>query len=176
MEVVVRDSQRLIKIDHRWIERQVRRAVRRLTREAALSACSRVRRAARKSRTAEAESGLTELSVLLVNDRSMRDLNFRYRGLDKTTDVLSFPQTALGSTTRRGNPLSAGAPILLGDIVINLHQALRDAEAQGISLKREVSWLLVHGLLHLLGYDHEKGGAEERRMREMEQKLLDGLA
>jgi rRNA maturation RNase YbeY len=181
MEVAVRDSQRLIKIDHRWIERQLRKAVRRLIREAAPVGCSAVCRAGGKTPERGAESCLPEVSVLLVNDRRMRHLNLRYRGLDKTTDVLSFPQTAFGPSARgsdgpcelrRGN---LSGPFLFGDIVINLHQAQRDADAQRISLKREVSWLLVHGLLHLLGYDHEKGGSEERKMRRMEQRLLGGL-
>src|SRR5512139_915210 len=181
MEVAVRDSQRLIKIDHRWIEGQLRKAARRLIREAAPVGCSAGRRAVGKGLRAEAESGLPEVSVLLVNDRQMRDLNFRYRGLDKTTDVLSFPQTASGPSACRSDGLRAlrrgklSGPLLLGDIVINLHQALRDAEARGISLKREVSWLLVHGLLHLVGYDHEMGGTKERNMRQMEQRLLEGL-
>jgi probable rRNA maturation factor len=111
----------------------------------------------------------------------MRDLNRRFRGLDKTTDVLSFPQTAVGPSSLRSNRRSAcgpgelSGPLLLGDIVINLHQAGREAVARGITLRLEVSRLLVHGLLHLLGYDHERGGSEERRMKDMERRLLAGL-
>jgi len=103
-----------------------------------------------------------ELSVLLVSDRVMQDLNRRHRGRDRTTDVLSFAQLEGAA------PPPAG---LLGDVVISVDTARRQAAERGESLGREAERLLVHGLLHLLGYDHERSPAEERRMRRRERVL-----
>jgi rRNA maturation RNase YbeY len=100
-----------------------------------------------------------ELSILLVSDREMRRLNRRYRGADRPTDVLAFAQ-------REG---AGGAPDrLLGDVVISVDRARRQAAARRHPLGREGERLLVHGLLHLLGYDHERSSAEARRMRRRE--------
>jgi probable rRNA maturation factor len=88
----------------------------------------------------------------LVGDRTMRALNLRFRGLDKTTDVLSFP----GDETPAGRHL--------GDVVISLPQARRQAESAGHSLDRELRILLLHGALHCLGYDHESDGGEMSRL------------
>lgn len=108
-----------------------------------------------------------ELSVLLVNDRRMRMLNRQYRGKDKTTDVLSFAM-------REGEQMP-GEPMLLGDVVISLPTAGRQAAEKGHPLEREVAILLIHGILHLLGYDHEQGEREARRMERLERKLLKKL-
>ncbi len=105
-----------------------------------------------------------ELSVLFVGDRAMRSLNRRYRGKDKTTDVLSFALQEGG--------FSHVQPGMLGDIVISVPAAGRQARDAGHSVQREIDQLLVHGLLHLLGYDHERGIGEARRMRRREQQLL----
>ncbi len=112
--------------------------------------------------------GDAEVSVLLVGDRFMRTLNRRYRGKDRTTDVLSFPfrEGAFGSLRQD----------LLGDIVVSLPTAERQARQAGESVARELDRLLVHGLLHLLGYDHERGAREERRMRSRERRLLEMLS
>lgn len=104
-----------------------------------------------------------ELSILLVNDKEIRKLNLKYRGKDKTTDVLSFPL----HEAKRGLPFLA-----LGDIVINLNAARRDATEQKISLRDHLRWLLAHGILHLLGYDHEKSKYADKKMRLKEKKLL----
>lgn len=87
-----------------------------------------------------------ELSVLLTGDDEMRALNRSYRGLDRTTDVLSFSQ-------REGEG-AAGQVHLLGDVVISLAQTQRQAGRRGIDTWAELLELLVHGVLHLLGYDH----------------------
>jgi rRNA maturation RNase YbeY len=103
-----------------------------------------------------------ELSVLVVSDRAMRALNRRWRGRDRPTDVLSFAQ-------QEG---AAGVPGgLLGDVVISVDTAARQAAERGASLGREADRLLVHGLLHLLGYDHERSPAEARRMQRRERTL-----
>jgi probable rRNA maturation factor len=107
------------------------------------------------------------LSVLLVGDRAMRTLNRRYRGKDRTTDVLSFSLCE--------GPGAAMPHGFLGDIVISVPAAARQAREAGISLHGEIDRLLAHGLLHLLGYDHERGAAEERRMRSRERRLLERL-
>lgn len=105
-----------------------------------------------------------ELSVLFVGDRAMRTLNHTWRGKDKTTDVLSFP-------LREGRFTNI-QPEMLGDIVISIPIAARQAKAAGHSLAVEVDRLLVHGLVHLLGYDHEQGLREARCMERKEQQLL----
>lgn len=100
----------------------------------------------------EAVAGDPEISVVLCDDLFIRDLNARWRGKDKPTDVLSFAQE--------------DDPALLGDIVISLETATRQAEAAGWSLENEVALLGTHGLLHLLGYDDEtQAGAWEMQSR-----------
>lgn len=100
----------------------------------------------------------------MVNDPAMRRLNRTYRGKDRTTDVLSFPQMSYGNEPQPST--------LLGDIVISLPQARRQAREYGVSLYEEVSRLLVHGLLHLLGYDHEQSRYQARVMSALEEELL----
>jgi len=94
----------------------------------------------------------------------MRALNKQYRGKNGTTDVLSFPA--------REGPFADVRPELLGDIVISIPLAEKQARSAGHSLNREIEMLLIHGLLHLLGYDHERSPAEARRMRRKERMLL----
>ncbi len=102
----------------------------------------------------------------------MKILNRQYRGVDRTTDVLSFPQE---DTFAFNEGLSPESDIVLGDIVINLHKAERQAKENGLTFHEELKRLLVHGLLHLLGYDHEKGRQAERKMKEKSKRLLDAL-
>jgi probable rRNA maturation factor len=108
-----------------------------------------------------------ELSILFIGDRAMRSLNRAWRGKDRTTDVLSFP-------LREGRFASI-LPHMLGDIVISVPAARRQAKAAGHEFRREIERLLVHGLLHLLGYDHERGAQEARRMERKERQLLKKL-
>ena len=108
------------------------------------------RRLLRELRLAHAE-----LSLVVVSDRTMRALNRRYRGVDRPTDVLSFSQRE-----GPGRPPDG----LLGDVVISLDTARRQAAARGERMEREGERLLIHGLLHLLGYDHERSAAEAHRM------------
>jgi len=108
-----------------------------------------------------------ELSLLLVSDREMHRLNHVWRGKDRPTDVLAFAQAE--------GP--GGAPDgLLGDVVISVDTARRQAADCGHPLPHEGARLLVHGLLHLLGYDHERSAAEARRMERKERRLLRALA
>ena len=96
--------------------------------------------------------GHESLGVRFAGDRSMRELNRRYRGKDKSTDVLSFP----GEETPDGRHL--------GDIVISVPTAVRQAAERGHALDREIRLLLLHGLLHCLGHDHETDGGEMERL------------
>lgn len=105
-----------------------------------------------------------EISVYITDDEEIRKLNKTYRGKDKATDVLSFPLDENFEGYR-----------LLGDIVISQDTAERQAWELGHSLKEEVKRLLIHGLVHLLGYDHEKGGEEERKFKELEERILSKL-
>ncbi|MDZ7641366.1 MAG: pyridoxine 5'-phosphate synthase [Desulfurivibrio sp.] len=108
-----------------------------------------------------------ELSILLVDDEGMRQLNAQYRGRDRVTNVLAFPQWA-------GNqgPEPEGSYRLLGDIVIAPAVAAREAEELGIDRQQRLDWLLIHGLLHLLGYEHETSEREAAAMEATEQQLL----
>lgn len=101
----------------------------------------------------------SELSISFIDDRSMRELNRVWRNIDRTTDVLSFPQG--------GGPDHS----LLGDIVISLDTAKRHSGNYGNTVHEEIKKLLVHGILHLLGYDHKKK-KEKEVMREKETGLL----
>jgi probable rRNA maturation factor len=98
-----------------------------------------------------------QLSVLLCDDRFIRGLNRRYRGIDRVTDVLSFSMS-------EGRPLPFASP-LLGDVVIALPRASRQAASRRVALLDEVTALLAHGLLHLLGVDHADPAAEKRMTR-----------
>lgn len=97
----------------------------------------------------------------------MRVLNRQYRGFDVPTDVLAFPM-------QEGEPKGLNSK-LLGDIVISLEMAERQADEVGHSLNKELAILMIHGLLHLIGFDHERGGPEEKRMKKKEGQILSGL-
>jgi probable rRNA maturation factor len=112
-----------------------------------------------------------ELGILFVGDRRMRGLNRRYRGKDRTTDVLAFAmRESLPSP-----PLSS-TQVMLGDVVIAVPTATRQAKQGHRSLDEELTVLLVHGILHLCGYDHERNEKEARRMYRREQIILRSLA
>jgi probable rRNA maturation factor len=105
-----------------------------------------------------------ELSIALVSDAQIKRLNKLYRNKDKPTDVLSFP---IGE--------KVNGWLILGDIVISVDTAKRQAKELGYSLEEELKRLLVHGLVHLLGYDHELGGEEEKKFFEREEFVLKGI-
>ena len=112
-----------------------------------------------------------EVSVSFIDNEQIRQLNREFRGKDAPTDVLSFPLGENGNYDRNED---TGA-LMLGDIVISMPKAMEQAEAFGHSLRREVGFLTVHSMLHLLGYDHENGGMEAVRMREKEEGVLSEL-
>ena len=117
---------------------------------------------------------VSETGVYFVDDGEIRELNRRYRSIDRSTDVLAFAM-------REGPKMpdvGCRGPELLGDIVVSLDAARRQALERGHSVRREVGVLLTHGALHLLGYDHPGGAARRRErehMRRAESAVLAGL-
>ena len=115
--------------------------------------------------------GSAEISVRFVDDEIIHELNREYRHVDRSTDVLSFP---LGENGEYDINHDTGAKVL-GDIVISMQHAVMQADLYGHSLQREIAFLTVHSMLHLLGYDHEAEGLERVRMREKEEAVLTQL-
>ena len=105
-----------------------------------------------------------ELSVLLTDDREIQELNNQYRSLDKPTDVLSFPQD---DAAVNENGLS-----LLGDVVISVETAARQAGEHLLTLDEELALLAIHGILHLRGLDHERSRKEARQMQQQTRDLF----
>ena len=105
-----------------------------------------------------------EISVLLTDDKNMQRLNNKYRNQNKSTDVLSFPQD---DSSKIGFE-----PLLLGDVVISVDSAKKQSTLHELSLEEELVLLLIHGILHLLGYDHERSQKEARQMQEKTRKIF----
>ncbi|MEK6657948.1 MAG: rRNA maturation RNase YbeY [Nitrospirota bacterium] len=140
MKILIKNRQRRIKVSLERLEGLTRKALQAL--------------------------GLTdaELSILLVNDIQMQEMNRLYRNKDKTTDVLSF--------SMRDGQYPDINPAILGDIVISLPTAERQAKEKGHGIYEEIAVLLIHAILHLIGYDHTRGRKENLRMRKKERELL----
>lgn len=101
-----------------------------------------------------------EVSILLADNEAIKELNKKYRKIAKPTDVLSFPMED---------------DELLGDIVISVEKTKEQAAAFGVSFEEELSRLIIHGLLHLMGYDHVKGGRQAAKMKGMEEEVMGAL-
>ena len=125
----------------------------------------RMRSVARRLLSAEDCPDDTEVSVLLVSDEEIKALNRDYRGVGVVTDVLAFSQL-------EGEEFGADGGNVLGDVVISVETATRQAQEHAHSVEDEMDLLLVHGLLHLLGYDH-KVPEDEKRMFARQQQLLE---
>lgn len=138
-----------------------------------------LRRVLERALAAEGLHGPVEISLVLADDAAVRQLNATYRGVDSTTDVLSFPlQTPeeLRHEEQQEELSFVGPPddvLRLGDVVISFPRAKEQAAEYGHALTRELAYLAVHGVLHLLGYDHEEE-AERRLMRAKEEAALRG--
>lgn len=145
MKVYIKNHQRLIKVNRQRIKRQLRKALQLLGLHKA------------------------ELSILFVNDKRMEKLNEHYRGVARTTDVLSFPQIETQNSKLKTQNF------ILGDIVINLHKAKRQAIEYNLSFYEELKRLLIHGLLHLINYDHEKSPHHKKKMKTKEKELIEAL-
>jgi probable rRNA maturation factor len=105
----------------------------------------------------------SELSILITDDKEIHELNRQYLKRDKPTNVLAFPMDSGAGEVDSG---------MLGDIVISVDTAKREAKEMGITIQHRVCELLVHGLTHLMGYDHEISKSEERKMQKEEKRLL----
>nr|NJM02562.1 rRNA maturation RNase YbeY [Desulfobacula sp.] len=105
-----------------------------------------------------------EISILMTDDAQIRDLNRTYRGIDTPTNVLSFPM--------QEGEFSDLTPGLLGDVAISCETAQREADEAGIDLSERMSQLLIHGILHLVGYDHERGDSDESAMEDKSLELM----
>ncbi len=127
-----------------------------------------IRRCCNAVLTEEKFSEPCEVSVTFVDNEQIAVLNEQYRNKPMATDVLSFP---LGEDGEYDVNRETGA-LLLGDIVISLEKALDQSELYGHSIQREIAFLTVHSMYHLLGYDHEQGGMEAVKMREKEEAAL----
>ena len=106
-----------------------------------------------------------EVSILLTSDADIRKLNQQFRSIDQPTDVLSFPQNA-----DEDPPIPE--EIILGDIAVSLDTAQAQAKEHGLAFEEEIILLLIHGILHLLGYDHEISEQEEEKMRSKTRELF----
>ena len=114
-----------------------------------------------------------EVSVTFTDNKKIRELNRKFRGIDRATDVLSFPLFDYEGETEE--PPVDELVGMLGDIVISLEQAKKQAEEYGHSFEREAAFLCVHSMLHLLGYDHETSEEDEADMRRRQSEILAGM-
>ncbi len=129
-----------------------------------------VRRVVARALGASGAAQPAEVDVLLTGDAEVRRLNREYRGTDRTTDVLSF---GLGES-EVAFPGEPGGPPSLGQVVVSYPQAARQAGDYGHPIEREVAFLVTHGVLHLLGYDHREP-EEEARMIAQQEAVLSSL-
>ncbi len=132
-----------------------------------------VRRAVETTLDYEQYENPIEVSVTFTDNEEIRELNRKFRNIDRPTDVLSFP--LFDYTGESEEPPVDEFVGMLGDIVISLEQAKKQAEEFGHSFEREAAFLTVHSMLHLLGYDHEAGGDEEADMRRRQREILDRM-
>ena len=105
-----------------------------------------------------------ELSLLFTDDNRIAQLNIRYLGRHGPTNVMAFPMA--------GGPTPDVKSPMLGDVVISVDTALRESRELGEPLERTINRLMIHGVLHLLGYDHEESASEARRMEKEEKRLM----
>ncbi len=132
-----------------------------------------LRRAIEATLGYERVNGGCEVSLTFTDDEGIRELNSRYRNIDRATDVLSFPQIDFGTD---GVDLSDNSYKILGDIVISLERAKAQAAEIGHSLEHEAAFLCVHSTLHLLGYDHVTSEEDEKIMFGKQKEIIESLA
>jgi len=128
-----------------------------------------VERAITATLHAEGVRHACSVSVLISDDTMLQSLNREYRGIDAPTDVLSFAEEAAGFV------LPPGMPRPLGELVVSYERVLAQSAEYGHSPDRELAFLVVHGTLHLLGYDHERGAADDAAMRERQRVIMGQL-
>ena len=136
--------------------------------------CALIRRTIRTALAAEGLTAPCEVDVLLTDDDGIHEINRELRQVDRPTDVLSFPEFELTPGQLPGpEDADPGTGLIpLGDMVLSMERVAAQAREYGHSKRRELSYLVTHSVLHLLGYDHENGGLEAMRMREKEEAVL----
>lgn len=150
--IIIRNLQRKVKIDREHIQRCLEIVLKKLKLEK------------------------TEIGILFVNDFRSKELNRTYRGKNQPTDVISFPLFHSIKEIKeavKDTPYEEDLPI--GDVVVNLHQAKRQADEYNVEIHEEILRLIVHGVLHLCGYDHELSKKQEKRMFRKQKELLDAI-
>jgi len=130
--------------------------------------CRTLAAAALQAGAGELDGPGVEISIVLADDGTVQALNRDWRGQDKPTNVLSF--AALDDD--EAPPAPPGAPVLLGDVILALETCRRGADEQGKSLAHHTAHLVVHGVLHLLGWDHEEDEVEAEEMERLETRIL----
>ncbi len=130
-----------------------------------------IRKACNATLNFEGVTAPAEVDVSIVTDEAIKEMNKEFRNIDASTDVLSFPLAENGEFDK--NPENGN--LMLGDIVISVDHAVSQADLYGHGIEREMAFLTVHSMLHLLGYDHVNGGLEQTIMREKEEKVLEAL-
>lgn len=131
-----------------------------------------VKRCCSETLLEEGYKGDFEVSLTFTDNATIREINNEYRGIDRETDVLSFPMTDEGESFTVDPETGC---YNLGDIVISLEKAIAQSEEYGHSFEREVAFLTVHSMLHLLGYDHERSEEEEKIMFGKQDIVLDAM-
>ena len=121
----------------------------------------------------EGKEGHNEVSVTFTDNEGIRAINREYRQIDAPTDVLSFPLFDYDGTSEE--PPVDEMMEMLGDVVLSLETAKRQADEYGHSFEREVAFLTVHSMLHLLGYDHVNSDEEDAEMRRRQREILEGM-
>ena len=111
-----------------------------------------------------------ELSILFTDDNRMAQLNFRYLGRKRPTNVLAFPMADLDRPAKQTPTVES---VMLGDVVISIDTALSEADEFGETIEYTIDRLLIHGVLHLMGHDHEEPEAEALRMEKEEKRLME---
>ena len=139
-----------------------------------------IRKCVAETLTAEGVSVPCEINILVTDDKGIQAINRVSRGIDKPTDVLSFPMFLLEA----GNPppewsdyIDPESELLpLGDMAISLERAIKQAKEFGHSVRREIGYLTIHSMLHLMGYDHLDEGPEKARMRAREEAIASNIS
>lgn len=135
-----------------------------------------IKKAAKNALEAQGIAVPCEIFVLLTDDEGIHGINYEQRGIDMATDVLSFPQNEMEPGTfcpeECEMDYDTGA-VMLGDMVLSLERCAAQGEEYGHGFERELSYLTVHSVLHLLGYDHMDEGEEKRRMRSREDAVME---
>jgi len=140
--------------------------------------CAMLRKAVKTALDHEGVDKKTHVDIMLTDNAHIHEINREQRGVDRHTDVLSFPMNQLIPEAFDADMCEydpASGRILLGDMVISLEQCRAQAEEFGHSDEREICYLAVHSVLHLLGYDHLDEGAEKARMRRHEDEIMEKL-